>query len=79
MIASLVNLVISGINALLKPLNGIEIPEWLGGGTIGIEIPKIQELSLDSFMEKTPKLAAGGFTNGITIAGEDGAEAVSSF
>lgn len=64
-VITLINGAISGINAL-----GITIPEWVpefGGQTFGINIPEI------------PMLARGGFTNGVSIAGEAGTEAVISF
>ena len=65
-VISLVNAVIAGINDL-----GIEIPEWapppFGGKKFGLNIPPI------------PLLAKGGFTNGVSIAGEAGREAVISF
>lgn len=66
------NAVISGINAVIGGLNSInvEIPDWvpgMGGENFGINIPLI------------PKLAKGGFTDGVSIAGEAGTEAVISF
>lgn len=64
-VISLINGVISGINKM-----GFTIPDWipgLGGKTFKIDVPQI------------PMLAIGGFTNGPTIAGESGTEAVISF
>lgn len=63
-----INWIIDGINMFLKGLNKLKIPDWvpLVGGK-GIEIPLI------------PKLAAGGFTDGLSFAGEAGTEAVISF
>lgn len=64
-VISLINSTISGINGL-----GITIPDWvpvLGGKSFSINIPQI------------PMLAKGGFTNGVSIAGEAGMEAVISF
>lgn len=64
-IISLINKAIGGINAI-----HIDIPDWVpafGGKTLGFNIPKI------------PTLASGGFTNGVSIAGEAGMEAVISF
>lgn len=66
------NAVITGINAVIGGLNSInvEIPDWvpeMGGENFGINIPLI------------PKLAKGGFTDGVSIAGEAGTEAVISF
>lgn len=64
-VITLINAAIAGVNAL-----GITIPEWvpeLGGKTFGINIPEL------------PMLARGGFTRGVSIAGEAGTEAVISF
>lgn len=69
------NLIIGGVNALIKGLNKIKLPDWdiLGkAGGKGINIPLI------------PKLAKGGIINmpgrgtlvGSAIAGESGREAV---
>lgn len=67
-----INAVIGLINKAIGALNGISvtIPDWVpvvGGKTFGINIPTI------------PMLASGGFTDGVTIAGEAGMEAVISF
>ena len=63
-----INFIIDGINALIGGLNKLKIPDWVPGiGGKGINIPLI------------PKLAAGGFTDGLSIAGEAGMEAVISF
>jgi TP901 family phage tail tape measure protein len=63
-----INFVIGGINEFLGGINGIAIPDWvpLVGG-LSFNIPLI------------PMLAKGGFTEGISIAGEAGTEAVISF
>lgn len=64
-VISLINKAISGINALK-----LSIPDWvplLGGKTFSLNIPPM------------PMLARGGFTNGPSIAGEAGREAVISF
>lgn len=64
-VISLINTAIEGINSL-----GITIPEWVpvvGGKSWSINIPQL------------PMLAKGGFTNGVSIAGEAGTEAVISF
>lgn len=61
----LVNKAIDGINSI-----GIDLPDWLGGKSFSFNIPKIPEI---------PTFAAGGFTNGTSIAGEAGTEAVISF
>lgn len=64
-VIELINKAISGINGL-----GLDIPDWvplIGGKKFSINIPEI------------PMLAKGGFTNGVSIAGEAGTEAVISF
>lgn len=64
-VISIVNKAISGINSI-----GFTVPDWvplLGGKAFSINIPEI------------PMLASGGFTNGVSIAGEAGTEAVISF
>lgn len=64
-VIALINKAISGINGL-----GLTIPDWVpvvGGKSFSINIPTI------------PMLAKGGFTNGPSIAGEAGREAVISF
>lgn len=66
-----INAVISVINRAIGSINSIsiDIPDWVpgGGGTLGFNLPTI------------PMLATGGFTNGVSIAGEAGTEAVISF
>ena len=63
-----INWIIDVINNFIEGLNELKIPDWVPvvGGK-GIDIPLI------------PKLATGGFTDGISIAGEAGMEAVISF
>lgn len=64
-VITLINKAIEGINGL-----GLDIPDWvpfIGGKKFSINIPTI------------PMLAKGGFTNGPSIAGEAGKEAVISF
>lgn len=64
-IVSIINGVISGINNC-----GFVIPDWvpvLGGKAFQLDIPPL------------PMFADGGFTNGPSIAGEAGTEAVISF
>ena len=70
-----INAVIGVINAAIAGINsitggGIQIPEWVpfvGGSSWSLQLPEI------------PYLAKGGFTNGPSIAGEAGREAVISF
>jgi TP901 family phage tail tape measure protein len=63
-----INFIIDGINMFLSGLNMLKIPDWVPGiGGFGINIPLI------------PRLATGGFTDGLSLAGEAGVEAVISF
>ncbi len=67
-----INAIISLVNSAIGAINGIsvDIPDWVplvGGKHFGFSIPTI------------PMLAAGGFTDGVSIAGEAGTEAVISF
>lgn len=67
-----INAVISIINGAIDAVNkiGFDIPDWvplIGGKKFALNIPKI------------PMLATGGFTKGVSIAGEAGTEAVISF
>lgn len=67
-----INEIISFVNMAIEAINGISItvPDWvpgIGGQVFGFDIPTI------------PMLAAGGFTDGPSIAGEAGTEAVISF
>lgn len=67
-VIGIINGAIAGINSIVG--GGITIPEWvpvIGGGTWSLQLPEI------------PYLAKGGFTNGPSIAGEAGTEAVISF
>lgn len=63
------NGVISLVNRAISSINkiNVKIPDWAGGGELGFNIPSI------------PMLATGGFTDGVSIAGEAGTEAVISF
>lgn len=65
---NVVNFFIDGINIFLGGINKLKIPDWVPvvGGK-GITIPLI------------PRFAAGGFTDGLSFAGEEGVEAVISF
>lgn len=72
-INGLITVVETGINFLIKMINGLtkglsKTWTWLG-------IPAIPEIPLVSL----PRLATGGFTDGVSIAGEEGTEAVISF
>lgn len=69
-----INAVIRVINGAIRGINsivggGVTIPDWLpgGGGTFSLHLNEI------------PMLAKGGFTDGVSIAGEAGMEAVISF
>lgn len=67
-----INAVVTAINGVLGGINNIsiDIPDWvpgLGGKTFGFDIPML------------PTFAQGGFTDGISIAGEAGTEAIISF
>ena len=62
--------VVEIINAVITGINGIAIPDW---------VPRIGGKSLNIPTIQLPQLAAGGFTDGVSIAGEAGTEAVISF
>ena len=67
-----INAIIGIINSVIGAINsvGFKIPDWVpvvGGKGFTIDIPEI------------PMLAAGGFTDGVSIAGEEAMEAVISF
>lgn len=67
-----INAVIGIINGAIDEINaiGFDIPDWvpvIGGQKFALNIPKLE------------MLASGGFTNGVSIAGEAGTEAVISF
>ena len=64
-----INAIISFVNGILSGLNNLsfDLPKILGGGHVGFDIALI------------PLLASGGFTDGPSIAGEAGTEAVISF
>lgn len=68
------NKIISGVNWMIRGLNkiGIEIPDFLGGGKIGFDIPQISEIKLPRLM------ASGGFVDSgqMFIARERGPELV---
>lgn len=67
-----INAVIGIINGAIGGINsvGFDVPDWVplvGGKSFHVDIPQL------------PLLAKGGFTNGVSIAGEEGTEAVISF
>lgn len=67
-----INAIIGLVNGAIDNINGIgfTIPEWvpvIGGKAFALDIPKL------------PTFATGGFTDGVSIAGEAGTEAVISF
>lgn len=63
-----INGIINIVNTAIRGFNKIKLPDWVPGiGGKGINIPEI------------PLLAKGGFTDGVSIAGEAGTEAVISF
>lgn len=67
-IISLINGAIDAINWLISQINkiGVNLPDWLGGGRIGFNIPDIPNI---------PKLARGGvLSSGSAIVGEAGPE-----
>lgn len=66
MVEGAINGIINAINAITGGLSSV----WTWTG-----IPEIPEIPLVEW----PRLATGGFTNGVSIAGEEGTEAVISF
>ena len=67
------NTLIGLINVVIEGFNQIQLPDWVPGiGGKGLNIPLIP-------MINAPKFATGGFTDGVSIAGEAGTEAVISF
>lgn len=67
------NQLIGLINVAIEGFNQIKLPDWVPGiGGKGINIPLIPMVSV-------PKFATGGFTDGVSIAGEAGMEAIISF
>lgn len=67
-VIGIINGAISGINSIFG--NGVTIPDW---------VPKVDGKSFSMNLKTIPTLATGGFTDGVSIAGEAGTEAVISF
>lgn len=67
-VIGIINGAISGINSIFG--NGVTIPNW---------VPKVGGKSFSMNLKTIPALATGGFTDGVSIAGEAGTEAVISF
>ncbi len=67
-VIGIINSAINGINSLFG--GGITIPEW---------VPGVGGQTYNFHLNNIPQLAKGGFTNGPSIAGEAGQEAVISF
>ena len=72
MVKGPINSVIEIVNGAISRINsvGFDVPDWvpsIGGQKFALNIPNI------------PMLAAGGFTDGVSIAGEKAIEAVISF
>ena len=67
-VIGIINGAISGINSIFG--NGVTIPDW---------VPKVGGKSFSMNLKTIPTLATGGFTDGVSIAGEAGTEAVISF
>lgn len=74
-IEGFINKIIDGWNSLKKKINSlsIDIPEWLGGGTLGFNLEMSSKISI-------PRFADGGFPEHgqMFIAREAGAEMVGS-
>lgn len=74
LVKGIVGVVVNVVNAIIRTLNKINftVPDWvpaLGGKRFGFNL---NEVTL-------PKFADGGFTNGPSLAGEAGTEAIISF
>lgn len=74
LIQSIVSVTIKVVNGIIGALNKISVPvpDWvpgIGGKTFGFNLSEVA----------MPQFAQGGFTNGPSIAGEAGTEAVVSF
>lgn len=74
MIKGIVSVTITVVNAIIGTLNKVSftVPDWvpaLGGKKFGFNLKEVA----------MPAFANGGFTHGVSIAGEAGTEAVISF
>lgn len=74
MVKGIVGVVVNVVNAIIRTLNKINftVPDWvpaLGGKRFGFNLTEVA----------LPKFADGGFTNGPSLAGEAGTEAIISF
>ena len=74
LVKGIVGVVVNVVNAIIRTLNKINftVPDWvpaLGGKQLGFNLTEVT----------LPKFADGGFTNGPSLAGEAGTEAIISF
>lgn len=74
LVKGIVSVVVNVVNAIIRTLNKINftVPDWvpaLGGKQFGFNLTEVT----------LPKFADGGFTNGPSLAGEAGTEAIISF
>lgn len=74
LVKGIVGVVVNVVNAIIRTLNKINftVPNWvpaLGGKQFGFNLTEVA----------LPKFADGGFTNGPSLAGEAGTEAIISF
>lgn len=74
LVKGIVGVVVNVVNAIIRTLNKINftVPDWvpaLGGKQFGFNLTEVT----------LPKFADGGFTNGLSLAGEAGTEAIISF
>lgn len=74
LIKGIVSVTINVVNTIIRAMNkfSVTVPDWvptIGGQTFGFNLTEVA----------MPKFAEGGFTNGPSIAGEAGTEAIISF
>lgn len=74
LVKGIVGVVVNVVNAIIRTLNKINftVPDWvpaLGGKQFGFNLTEVT----------LPKFADGGFTSGLSLAGEAGTEAIISF